>query len=340
MKKTYYYLTLFLTLGMVLNLKVYSQVIRGTVLDNETNRPVAFASIYYHSTFTGTIADESGNFGIASPGNKNMPLTISAIGYYSVTVTNYHHHTNLKIYLKPKVYEIEDAVIRARSLQRKRRRNLRIFREEFLGTTPNARACEIMNEEDITFNYDSDKDTLKAYAKKPIQLKNKALGYTITYFLDKFEYYKQSNAVFFSGNFIFREDLSQNAANRSYYLMNREQTFHGSRMHLIRVLSSGIQNHSGFTIQDTTHQTLRIKDLVYTDEHRHKFLLNKGKLYVEYKPYGHPGEYSIRRSIIEFLRDTVYIDESGFFNPGLKWGGDLGQQRIADWLPYEYLTND
>ena len=70
--------------------------------------------------------------------------------------------------------------------------------------------CKILNEEDITFNYDSDDDTVKAYALAPILIENKSLGYKITYYLDRFQYYKRTAATFFSGNMIFTEDLTDN----------------------------------------------------------------------------------------------------------------------------------
>lgn len=305
----------------------FSQVIKGTILESETNNPVCFATIYFNGTFVGTSSDENGNFELSIMKNTSMPLTISAIGYYSVTLANYSKNVQLIIYLKPKVYIIKDVVVKAKSLKRKRKRNLRLFKEEFIGTTSNAQECRILNEKDITFNYDSDDDTIKAYALKPIQIENNALGYRITYYLDKFEYYKNTDATFFCGNLIFKDDLSNDEAKRKFYYIRRENTYLGSRMHLIRVLSSGSLKKSGFTIRNTSYKRLKIKDIVYTDENNNKFLKNSGNIIIEYHS---------RKSGIEFFKDSIYFDKLGFFNPGLKWSGYMGQQRIADWLPYEY----
>jgi hypothetical protein len=68
--------------------------------------------------------------------------------------------------MTPKVYEFSEVVINAKSHVRERKMNLRVFKDEFLGTTSNAMKCDIMNENEITFNYDSDRDTLKAFASK------------------------------------------------------------------------------------------------------------------------------------------------------------------------------
>lgn len=80
-----------------------------------------------------------------------------------------------------------------------KKKELKNPKNEFIGTTANANDCIILNEQDITFNYDSDKDTLRAYALKPLLIENKALGYKITYYLDIFEYYKGKETTFFVG---------------------------------------------------------------------------------------------------------------------------------------------
>lgn len=307
---------------------VFSQVVHGIILERGTNTPVCYATIYFNGTFVGTTSNKKGKFKLNISKNKTMPLTISAIGYYSVTLDNLLSNNQLIIHLKPKVYNIKDVVINAKSLERKRKRNLRIFKEEFIGTTTNSQKCQILNEQDITFNYHSDNDTIKAYALKPIQIENKSLGYKITYYLDKFEYYKKTNSTFFSGNFIFSEDLNNNNTDHSVYNNRRNTTYLGSRMHFIRVLSSGYLENSGFIVKNSLHIPVKIDEIVSIGDNNNKFLRDTGKDLII--------EYDFQKTVIEFLQDSIYFDKSGFFNPGLKWWGEMGQQRIADWLPYEY----
>src|SRR5664280_3039543 len=82
----------------------------------------------------------------------------------------------------------------------------------------------------------SDKDTLKAFASKPILINNNALGYKITYYLDKFEYYKKDRSMFFAGNMIFNEDLGINETQKQLYGERRNEAYLGSRMHFFRAL--------------------------------------------------------------------------------------------------------
>jgi hypothetical protein len=87
------------------------------------------------------------------------------------------------VFLSKAVYEILEVSVESESLIREREKCLKIFRKEFLGSSSNAKNSFIMNEEVITFNYQSNKDTLKAIARKPLIIVNHALGYQITYYL-------------------------------------------------------------------------------------------------------------------------------------------------------------
>ncbi len=318
----------FLFLFINLYLAASSQVIKGTIFEKKTNNIICFATIYFNGTFVGTLSDQNGNFELyISKENRSMPLTVSCIGYYSVTLTDFSITEPLIIYLEPQLYELKDVIISGKSLERKRRRNLRLFRKEFIGTTANAHGCNILNENDITFNYDSDDDTVKAYALKPILIENTALGYKITYFLDRFEYYKKTQATFFSGNFIFIKDLNDDEAQTQFYKSRREHTYLGSRMHFFRVLWSGQLDSSGFIVRSPSYDTLNLDTIVFQDDKQNKFLGFTSNILIE---------YNNSKSTIEFVQEFVYFDESGLFSPGIKWSGEMARQRIADWLPYEY----
>lgn len=309
-------------------ISAFSQAIKGTVFDKKTNKIICYATVYINGSFVGTTTDQNGNFELnVSKKYRLMPVTISCIGYYSVTLSDFSKTEPLKVYLQPKLYELDDVVISSKTLKRKRKKYLNLFRDEFIGTTANASGCKILNEQDITFNYDSDNEKIKAYALAPILIENKALGYKITYYLDKFEYYKRVQATFFSGNIIFNEDLTEDSTQAKSYNRRREYTYFGSRKHFFRVLWSGDLKPSGFTVRDLSHKTLKFDAIVYKDEWQNRFLSYSSSILIEYNE---------RKSTIDFIKKPVYFDESGFFNQGIKWTGDMAVQRIADWLPYEY----
>ena len=50
---------------------------------------------------------------------------------------------------------------------------------------------------------------------------------------------------------------------------------------------------------------------------------------IQYYPY---------QSYINFLNEKVYFEKDGFFDPtAILWTGTMSKQRIADFLPYEYI---
>jgi CarboxypepD_reg-like domain len=302
----------------------YGQVIKGVVLDKNTSKEIEFATVYFNGTSTGTCSDQYGNFQLDISRYATKPITISAIGYYSKTTANFSGQEKNIIKLKPKVYNINEAAIQSKSLVRQRRINLRLFREEFIGTTDNSWNCEILNEEDITFNYFNDEDTLKAYAKKPLIIKNRALGYNITYYLDIFEYYRDSKFVFFSGNFIFEE-------NSDDYLglikENQEYVYRGSRMHFFRALYVNDLRENHFRIINSENKKVKYENIVIEDKEGNKYLKYKGNLRVYY--------FEIESKMI--VSGLILFEENGHFDPeGIKWTGAMAGDRIADWLPLEY----
>ena len=307
-----------------------SQVVKGTIMNQKTKEAISFASIYFNGTFAGTTTDTLGYFELNRSEHISMPITVSAIGYYSFILSDFSTTKPIVVYLKPKEYGLKETVVKSKSLVRERKRNLKLFKEEFLGTNENALKCKILNEYDITFNYDSDDDTLKAFTYNPIMVENKALGYKITYYLDKFEYYRRYESVFFQGNIIFKEDETT-VEKQKEYSENRKNAYLGSRMHFIRTLWLNDSISNGFTFSIYGYKNLKIKDIVVEDKNKNKYLSF---------PYELNIVYTNRVSNISFLKKYVFIEKKGYFDgSGLNWSGRMGEQRIAEWLPYEY-TNE
>ena len=305
----------------------YNQTLKGDVYDEQTKTPIEFASVYFNGSFAGTTTDLDGHFELDISKNKTMPLTISAIGYYSLTLTDFSTGKRLLIYLTPKVYDIKDVVISGKSYARERKKYLRFFINEFIGKTMHSKNCRILNQEDITFNYDHAEDTLKAFALKPLIIDNLALGYKVTYYLDLFEYYTKTKVLFFSGNIIFNEDLIADEMKAEFYLKKRKNVFQGSRMHFFRALWANQLKSNAFKITNTSGQKL-----IY-----HEVIFQEGtKKYLSY-PEHLDILFDIYYSRIRFLKECVLFDQDGYFDPsGIRWEGEMSRQRIADWLPYEY----
>lgn len=317
-----------LFLSANISLIAYDQVIKGTILDQKTHDKIINASVYFNGSFVGTYSDQNGDFELNIPNFTSSPLTISALGYYSAIFTDFSTGKPLIIYLIPKAYEIEEVVIKAKSFARERARNLKLFRENFLGTTANAMYCDITNEDDITLLFEN--DTLKAFASKPILIDNRGLGYKTTYYLDKFWVSGKRSAFFISGNMIFNEDLISDKTKKEFYESSRKQTYLGSRMHFFRALWENDLESAGYTIKNLGNININYKNFIVQTDSLTKHFSYHGMLGIE----DHMG---FTTSWIIFVKDYVSFDKRGYFDPfAISWDGAMSAKRIADWLPYEY----
>ena len=305
-------------------LLVNGQIIKGTIINKQTKEKVMFATIYFSGTFTGTHSDQNGNFTLNITKYASRPLTVSALGYYSETLNDFQVGKPLIISLKPKVFEIKEVVINAKV----REKNLKMFKDNFLGTSSNAVRCEIVNEKDIKITLEN--DTLRAFASQPIQIINRGLGYKETYYLDAFWFHTKRNAFFISGDMVFSEDLSSDKTKEEFYRISREQTYNGSKMHFFRALWENDLMNQGYALKNIGEGDPQYSNVVVSPDSIKKYLKFKGML-------GIRDNVRMTTSWITFLREYVFFDQRGYYDPfAISWDGTMAKQRVADILPYEY----
>jgi hypothetical protein len=309
---------------------IIAQQINGVVLDQETALPIDYASVFFDGTFVGTTTDENGGFELDVSKYKSRPLSISAVGYHSITNSKFLPGESMVLRLSPKVFELDEVVVSTKSLVRKRRACMRIFKNEFLGRTNNAGLCHILNEEDISFNYNSDQDTLRAYASKPIHIRNLALGYDISYHLDRFEYVRRKQTTLYIGSIIFNSDLAEDEESLQKYERRRAYAYTGSSKHFFRALWNNSLEREGFLVSNyRSGQHLQYEDIVSRNMPGKKFLVYNEDIKID---------FNSSLSYISFREFQVYFEQDGYFEPlPIIWTGKMSEQRIADFLPFEYL---
>lgn len=340
MVKQAVFISLLLFLGTTAN----SQVIKGTIFDAETKQSIPYAAVYIDGTLVGTTADEDGAFELGITTLASKPLTIRAMGYETRVLKSIQTDEFFKIYLIPRLFEIEEVKVQTKNLVKKRKAYLKLFKREFLGTSRNQKQCKILNEEDITFNYGSDNRIVKAFARNPLRIYNGALGYEITYFLDKFEYEKNNGTLSFKGDIVFNEDLSIKQSADKSYTARREHAYLGSCMHFFRELWDDNLEMSGFRVvritsdistfakpsNEESEVIVKYEDIVFDQDANRKYITAfEGQLTIYYE--------SRDESRIVFLKPAVSFGKNGFFDPtGIRWYGYMAELRVADMLPYEY----
>lgn len=313
----------------------YSQILNGTIKDVTSGEALNYASVYFNGTFVGTNSDKNGNFELDISRYPSMPITVSALGYYSIIIPYPDTVKKLVIYLTPKLFELHEVVINARKISRERRINLGYFRREFLGTSMNSANSVIINEDDIYFSYDSTNDTLKATSINPIIIENKNLGYKLIYYLDTFLYSKRSKYILIIGSCIFNEDNNTDKDLQEKYERRRRSSYLGSRMHFIRSLWADNLAEDGFVVKDLSNKVLSPDKYLcqIADPETgliNKYLCKQKTLIITF--------YTRRTSSVILLnKDSIYFDKDGYFDPlGISWQGEMATQRIGDLLPFEY----
>jgi hypothetical protein len=306
----------------------HTQIIRGVVIDKSNRVKINFATIYINGTSIGTYSDKNGYFELDITKRNSLPLTVSALGYYSTTLTDFVSDKIIEVWLTPKIYELKEVVVTAKSHRRERIANLKLFKAQFLGPSANGRKCVILNEDEIKF-VDSG-SSLIAFAIKPIEIVNNGLGYKITYYLDKFEYNRESGFFSYKGNALFNEDMSVGMTQKNIFEKRRRKAYFGSIFHFFRSLWRNSLESNGFSVRNAEDKVIKYEDIVTIGSDFKKYLSYKGNLYLYYlsKP---PDSY------IELVKDRVYFDSVGYFDgSGVKIIGQMATQRIGDLLPYEF----
>ena len=325
----------------------HCQTFKGTVYDRSTDSTLSSAIVYISGTSIGTYSDIFGNFELDISKYSSMPITISMPGYYSVTLSGHGSNKMYDIYLYPKIKELKAVIVKGE--KGKWEEYLRIFKREFLGETNNASDCDILNENDLRFSYNSDSSTLRVFTSKPILIHNKALGYTITCYLDHFRYTHKydksgnpSETFGMMGNYLFKDDLSQlSESEKSKVEERRRSAYQGSCMQFLRLLYDGNLNQRGkysiLLLDNSLFSTVFIigsktpinsNSLVIRKDSISSYFKNEGKLQIR---------FGTKYSTIDLRTDYVCFEKNGYFDPNEMWvSGDMSKRRIGDLLPFEY----
>ncbi|MGN0231448.1 MAG: carboxypeptidase-like regulatory domain-containing protein, partial [Muribaculaceae bacterium] len=104
-------------LMLFLSVPAYSQVVKGKVLDKNSNEPIIGASVQVKGTNIGTMTDIEGEFEL-NVKNGNATLQVSYIGY-TTAVQPLEGKTSITILLKESITELEDVVVIGYGVQKK-----------------------------------------------------------------------------------------------------------------------------------------------------------------------------------------------------------------------------
>jgi hypothetical protein len=337
---------IFISLLIILSNYLHSQTIQGSIFD-EYKKPIMGVSVYLDGTTIETSTDENGKYVLNLSSKINTSLVIRLMGYETVHITDPFKNKNLKIYLVPKEFQLNEVVIKNELFNRKQK--LIVFREQFLGTSKAGKSCTISNEDNIDFDYDYDKNILYASSSEPLKIKNNYLGYEIEFDLQDFylqfltKSIKSADVIksFFLGSTFYREIEKGEKINKK-----RENAYDGSKMNFFKNLSENNWGKDKFLLYKNSKQAdpelyftitdeANLKKIVLINDQSNK-VLSPNK--VDYRQIFNLIYKKVNQSQVFFLTDTFYVDEYGNnSNPGsIEFNGEIGQNRLGDMLPMSY----
>lgn len=333
--KNYLFFALFL-LSLSASL---AQTVTGIVLDSKTKEPIVGASVYFHNTSVGTITNFEGVFTIDLKFKINSPLVISHLGYLTHQEPNLQFNGEFKVYLREDINALDEVYVVYKD-EWTRAYKLKQFREQFLGTSKYSKSCTILNEHDIIIRFNEEENQLVASVKKPLLIKNEALGYEIKYDLQDFKVDYSSKIVndevvynveyvYYSGSSFF---TPVDSFNNYKVNKNRRKAYEGSVMHFMRSIYKSALKEEKFTV---AKDSMAIDALSAFKRKRNDSLgVYEVRLLHDLNIEYRRGKRSIIKSNVEMFT----VDRSGNHSPieDVIFGGYMGNQRIGDALPLDY----
>jgi hypothetical protein len=331
-------------------------VIKGKVQDANSKMPLANASVYCENTTLFTMSDQNGNFSLSlSPGGYNLVVSHTGYKNYQSQVLGADEH--MVILLTRDDKKLKEVVVSAKSrLVEDGWNNYgSFFIKNFIGSTPNAAECVLLNQEVLKFYYYSESNKVKVLATGPLKISNKALGYTLNYSLDSFVYYFDDAICAYQGICRYTE-MQGTDSEKKRWTRNRRETYKGSMLQFMRNYYNSTLAREGWDIAlqqkedpttfdrvvepyDTAYYIpdpgLREVTLYYPRRIRVMFKKIPEPEYIE--RYGLPVNTASLSSAID-IKDKIIINENGYFYHPLSWVSHnyWSWKNLADQLPFDY----
>ncbi|CAA9284013.1 MAG: hypothetical protein AVDCRST_MAG56-3960 [uncultured Cytophagales bacterium] len=329
----------------------------GRVTNAHTGEPLPFANVFLTNSTLGASTDENGRYTL-----KNLPLGTFEVGVSHVGFAFYRQSFRLTtteprpldVALIPAAVSLGEVVVKAKG--GKEHPHYKTFRRAFIGTTPFARRCDVLNPEVLT--YEKKVGTLKVKAAEPLRIVNRALGYELLFFLEEFE--TLQGMTRFMGRTRFTELKPAGDAERAAWEKNRRTAYFASIRYILRLLVEGRWEEEGYLAVEMKGAPVSPQPLLYPYINRNFYYLDPAKtvlpgrlpherrLHLEHpvevfnlKKYNYLSPYhDVRFDHARIVLRNPPIDlttDGWVYNPdAVLVTGFLSKDRVATMLPREY----
>ncbi len=354
MKKPILFFLLFVT---TLTNSFAQQAVSGVVVDAESKQPLEGASVFAQNTTLGGVTKKDGSFHL-SLSRGGYELVISFTGYTSQRI-NIEAGDNkvLEVNLIKEDQSLSEVVVRnTNEVADGWEKYGTFFTDYFIGATPVADSCVLLNPEVLKFYYFKRSDKLKVLATEPLRINNKALGYTMEYALDSFVYFYKTDINSYRGNCFYTKSAGT-PEQEQQWKEARAKAYYGSRLHFMRSYYDSTLKSENFTVdmlssgdKNKFNRLVNPYDTMYysgVNESGNAELWFGAKVSITYnkqrpeKQYleqtGLPLDVPAQISYVT-LSDAIVIKPNGYFTDQRSWinEGYWSWKNIADGLPYDY----
>lgn len=217
--------------------------ISGTVKDKTSILPGA--TIYISGYKISTMTNDQGNFSLPKLAPGSYDILVQMIGYgpfkKNIVLEN---SVNINVVLTENTTLLNEVVVKP---DPDRAYHLALFKDNFIGKTPNAQDCKIINSQVLSTHFDRSTSILTVSSDQFIIIENKSLGYKIKYLLEYFEYNFKAGMIYYAGQPFF-EDLKGGSAKTKRWAKAREIAYNGSIQHFFKSLYANKTTEEGFVI--------------------------------------------------------------------------------------------
>jgi hypothetical protein len=240
--------TLLLLITLLLSKAAFTQntfTISGTVRDK--NETLPGAGVYVSGYKIATATNNDGRFTLPNLKPGSYDILVQMIGYlpFSKNIIISDKSVQVDFTLKENTVMLNEVVIR---VDPNRPKYIKQFTDYFIGKSPNAKFCKIINPQVLRVNFDITNSLLTVKTDEFLIVENKALGYRIKYMLDYFEFNSRTNIIYYAGKPFF-EELKSSGAKRKKFIELRETAYYGSAQHFFKSLYKGKVAEEGFLIR-------------------------------------------------------------------------------------------
>lgn len=347
-----------LAIALFISFTSFAQgVISGTVVDAETKLPLEGASVFAQNTTKGTMTDKEGSFRLAL--NKGgYEINITFTGYANRTINlEVTGDRTFNLELQKGDNTLGEVIIKnSAEVADGWEKYGQFFVRHFIGATPNADSCELLNPQALKFLYFKRTDRLKVLATEPLQIQNKALGYTIRYELDSFVYHYKTDLNSYRGRCLYLP-MEGDSLQQEAWKSARKDAYTGSRLHFLRSYYDSTLTQEGFNIDLYTEASktkfARLRNpydtayYFFYDSTANAEIYFPSKAAISYtkktpekrylEQYKLPVNAKSQVSYVD-LTDAILIQTNGYFSEQRSWTnqGYWSWKNLADQLPYDY----